>query len=772
MSVSDSGVPTITVSPSSGARERTNNSMKDDTRPKITVKSKHSLYHLIYSEVTHQRQDYDLSKLQKFNISLYIDIPTIDYYIDGLNDIKLSKFNKKFKLNKLKSSIWKSFTNNNPEFWRLLEETNHKVHCTLSVYSSGSLRYVGTIKFLLETLYNKLQPAVAKGKLSLSINVHVSDISLRWFKNFLDEELLDSKVINFCDTHTVPAAPKKLLSVSKENTMSLSDRKSITQSPFKEYFTKLNYKFTMPHTDKTTLDTIIIITNSTGIKALLTILSDKPLTNFIYQNSIDELYKNQLDTDSVKDETDTLKRESSSLLTFQNKLITSNKDKAVRIRSLSINRKSNKANIFKCVPQGNGHLSSPSVTDQTSNDPMVTISRTKDIYALVDYEDDIAEQRNDSLLTDGNKETGSRSNEAIDDADDEEEDEEEMDVDEDEEDTDEEDDHDEGISFYVPSLLSRSGSSADMRSLDKVSTNNSEGGVPNTQRKGRFRSLSLMDPALRQPFLQDGTIKHSAAATNNTMHQTQSFTNIYIHDGDFNDKVKNQQLQQQHRKKYSFNGAGVPTNTNNGLIPPEFYSRMSSPSTSANSSGTSLNNINSPLMSRTSSSSQLNLFSKNLINKSFEVVRHSNKSSSENIFSKLLVNKNNQKNSNLGTYDCLQFHGSDHSSRLRTLDFEDRMLGNVVEEEEEPETEVEDDLKDKHSSNGTITDLKLQLYDESGDAANGKIPSSLDLYGAKSSEEEQTKSQENVQVKKLQELDLYGDNDEDNGTTWFFGGNK
>lgn len=875
------------------SRYNHNTSFEDDHpvteylwKPKITVKCKHSLYHLTYSEIYNTSANTSnntsnnittknvnnelayhsgLKRIKDFNIMLFIDIPTIDYYNDELHDIKLSKFNKRFKLNKLKHSIWKSFTNNDPEFWHKLIQSHKLSHsaftCTLSIHSSGSLRYVETIKFLIESIYEMLK-SYTDDLINLIIKINVSNVSLKWFKIFLSKSLLS--IIQFNEISN---------QINNNN-------KSNIDSPFKEYFNKLNAKFSY-HKNKCisdTLETIIVITNSTGIKALLTILADKPLTNFIEQSSIDELYTNSLTKSNIdpssnsnkdnnsKDISESctnefsnsggpLRRESSSLLNFQNSLLTSNKDKSIRIRSLSINRRTNKF----LETQSTSKIPCKTQIISTHKEPFNVISRTKDILQLIDLEDKKQLEREQE--TDGDDEeeeekkhkdnshmlshfqknvnehavtfadtttdddfVDSDDDDNSDDDDDESASNEEEDGEE--EDEDDEDDNDEGISFYVPSLLSRSGSSSDFNSM-------SPSPIP---KKGRFRSLSLMDPAQRQPFNLDTmvtandnettnlyTTKSNTESTDSTNNsKTTSFTNIYIHDGNFND-THNHTNKTYKRKNISIfepnnndNNNILPVNTGNnnnnnnkGLIPPEFYSRISTPSPSKNNSGTSLNSnylvsydsphegTLSPPFHKTPLS-QLNLFEKNLVNKSFELNRDSNKSV-ENIFDRLINKKNEERNKHL---TLMNFNGhnnsnnaSPHHSILKALDEEDVMLGSMqrdqsdVDISQQPPSGIPYKI---HSNSADTSTANLLFHNDETDIdrnSHSTMTSSkgstltrmdLDLYDhdrdGNDEHETQLPKPKPTAFKRIASLDLYGSNDDDNDDSssnmWVLGRNR
>lgn len=850
-------------------------------KPKITVKCRHFLYHLTYSEIVNTNDHIsDLLNIKNFNILLYIDIPTIDYYLDELNDTKLSKFNKKFKLNKLKHSIWRSFTNNDPHFWyRLIHRHNSNadntqssvLNCNLSIKSSGSLRYVETIKFLIESFYDTLSPY--KDTIKLNINLNVSRISLKWFSIFLREPIL--KLIKFNE-------------ISDSAKISVNSN-AVIDPPFKEYFNKLNEKFSL-NKNKTqfsnTLETIVIITNSMGVKALLTILVDKPLTNFIDKRSIDELYIDSLsksNTGSLSTQVNNnttpccdctngpcgysnesptnfnnnninnsnkgtevtvggaLRRESSSLLNFQNTLLTSNKDKSVRIRSLSINRRANKLSephSYK-VPLKAQIIS-------THKEPFRTICRPKDILQLIDQEDiHQLEKESTNEIKLNNKKFAKNerlnSDQSITttttttDDDDEDDDlfvsgdefSEGVDTDEDYSEDEESDENDEGISFFVPSLLSRSGSSTDIHSLGPVSY----------PKKGRFRSLSLMGPVQRQPFSYDQPLSDVATQSNSSgvnaipKPKPNSFTNIYIHDGNFYDSYSPKQYKRKYNNIFNpnfvnihpNNGSTLPINPNlNGLIPPEFYTRLSTPSLSNHNSETSLNsgyssldyniNENSLTPASKTSTSQINIFEKNLINKSFELNRNSNRSV-ENVFDKLIHKKNEERNKHFTLMNFSEHEYIDDpinrnnsnenngNTLLRELEEEDQMLG--AGQEDDMTTDIPQKLPsdtpykihgspptsssnltlfnydNSHSKTvspiskqSTLTRLNLSLYNNedhlSEDKTNEPKDSDCDVLNSKESKP--------VAFKRIASLNLYGSEDEQNddysSNMWVLGSNR
>lgn len=724
--------------------------------PKVEVKSRHSLYIISYSDVppfTKSRSRSRLrsgegadglvaetaSKCREFCVALYIDIPTIDYYNDEMRDNKLSRFNKRFKLHLLRESIFKSFTNGNDGFWdQLMKNVNNKriKKCRVSISSSGSLRYVETVKFLIEACYDKLAGYVELNQLDLKFKLEVTPTSHKWFSTFLSKHILDRELVEFVELGT-----NSKISES-------------TTTPFKEYYGQLNAKFTADRQgkkDPKKIDSIVIITNSTGVKALLTILSDRPLTSYIVQESIDALHDNGLrkkegvlSTDSEDDTA--LKRDSSSLLSFQNSLLTSNKDKSVRIRSNSLNQRFNRVHAYQ-----NDELSVYKKSTRDSATPRSNLSNETKLYDSSDREDV------DELIE-------------IDDSEEEEEEEE------------NEDDDDDGLSFSVPSKLSRSGSP------DAFSVQSS--------RPTRFRSLSLMNPEKKGPFPLGATDDEASSIDGSKI------ANIYIHDGEFEetDSVASR------KNKRKMNKALVSRqNSSNGLIPPEFYSRISSPCTSASSSNSSLQNLNmapgtfskwlGPDSSVTAPPTSQNdtihpLFEKNLITKSFEERRNK---SSMNLFSTLMgatPDKNplalNFKSNKpippevqvMDEEDRLMsgYHnGNNNYSAEETSEDDNRSTSTVVPEKfgfaSSSDREIDKEHKfaseqPRMGSSLRNLNLNLKLYDDDDDditeVKRAPEPEVKDGGGTKSAK---------PKYKKAITLDLYGDEDLDNAGGWILGGN-
>ncbi|SCW04121.1 LAFE_0H06392g1_1 [Lachancea fermentati] len=658
--------------------------------PKVKVKRVESLFLITYSDIASEGV-VELHKYDAFNVCLYIDIPTIDYYNDELKHNRLSRLNRRFKVHKLRELIFSSITNYNEGFWACMRSRDARaksISFNFSVSSSGALRYVETIKYLIESCWEKLQECQA---LHVCFKLQVSPTSLIWFKTFLAKDMLAKEIVKF---------------------ELIGNYNMITSSTtlFKEYYTRLNDKFTKK-ARSTSLDSIIIITNSTGVKALLTILSDKPLTSYLSQESLEALHSNALrekpprllSVGSGDSEDDTpLQRDSSSLLSFQNSLITSNKDKSVKIRTPAL------------VTRGN--QVSGAVEDSTSG----TVS--------------VAAFQEDS---------------------------------EGEDEDDEADNDEDGLSFSVPSRLSRCGSEVDLKSRQ----------VEETSTTRRFRSLSLMDPALKAPFSQDVPSSSSRVPTSmetiedemcsptaNSLNKDR-YTNIYVHDGQFEGDTP-VPAKKPARKLLRSNSRN---NSSNGLIPPEFYSRISSPSTSNSSSNTSLNNINilpgtfSKLLDSTgeqSNGESHSLFEKNLINKSFEEAR---KQPPPNFFHTLI-----------GQQDMNRFALNFKSNKtipttVKLLDDEDRLMsgaGNysswTSDDDSKSNTESVTTLiaQDELSSSTSTTSkkLNLQIYDNPDDEV-------------KSTPETEESKPKSTYKKPKFTLDLYNDDDVESNGGWLLGGN-
>ncbi|CCD23581.1 Snd1p NDAI_0B05480 [Naumovozyma dairenensis CBS 421] len=962
-------------------------SFKHTYSPKVSVKAIDSLFLLNYSDIPppnssptslsinqHTSIPDDNFEILKdsniFNFFLYIDIPTIDYYNDELKHNKLSKFNKKFKLNRLKDHILNSFTNNNNKtFWDFLTryhktQEKEKLKVNVSILSSGSLRYVETIKYLIESIFINLLNSINLNILSLSFKISATPTTFKWFTTFLNKDLLNKKLISFDiinQLYSSSSSSSSSSSLSSPQQSSYNTTDSLTASPFKDYFTKLTYKFDKIHdsnssSDNNTIDSITIITNSTGVKALLTILADKPLINFISQESIKELHdiKNVSDSnDNSNNNQPSLKRESSSLLNFQDRLITSNKDKSVRIRSLSINRRTNKAHIFNTqIPtnnlNNNNRLASTVLTTQNNNhhhkhgspidthDSTLTTLPTMNINKLIDhrpasmsvshsrtpsfsssnathsllslpsanslmitpiaspkpcllqqhqhssstslinydntnihhhnhnhhhhhhhmhslnktrslasnnsfdesiieYDEDGIDSETGSIKDHMQRYTTNNSNreefnnqevvdeDEYDDYDDDDEEEEE----EEEENSDDED----GISFHAPSLLSRTSTiSEHISPPPPPDTQN------NTVKKNRFRSLSLMDPALKRPFVRNLNQNQNQNSTS-----TSNFANIYVHDGHFIDKNNTNTTTASTKRSRSNtlkNNANMNNSNNstngNGLIPPEFYSRISTPMSSRHSSNHSLENLNTPIRMTSPllanvipikveehksgnkfkesahdmhhSASSTSLFERSLINKSFEEIRKQEKS---NIFHKLIEEKNANKLLSTNNKIALNFN---------SLQDEDIIMSGYTSSQihlqnQSQHSDMDCSSKSSlstyispnsacHSGNGFETDTETITIkapqNESSSTTNSALSSSkiikkidsFDIYGDEYNNGAMFNQMSNSTVKnepaiknnapkqnykKAISIDLYGDDGEgtnpDNLGDWMLGGN-
>lgn len=683
--------------------------------PKVKVKRLDSLFLISYSDAS-ARSPATLLAVHDFRVSLYIDIPTIDYYNDQLRHNVISRINKKFKVHKLKEQIFASITNFDERTWDLILNNGYPqspVQFNFSVSSSGSLRYVETIKFLVESCWDKIKSS--SDRVHAVFKLQVSPTSLIWFKTFLNKDLFACAAVQF-------------EVIGNYNMISSST------TPFKEYYAKLNDKFTKK-TSSTDFDSIIVVTNSTGVKALLTILSDKPLTSYLSKDSLEALHSNALLKKPSKpiaaenadsDDETPLKRDSSSLLSFQNSLITSNKDKSVKVRTPFIgrvpyNRRADAKNTFQFA------------TDNPSTDED---SETQPLETLEPFDD--------------------------------------SDLDEEEDDEGDDDEDEDGLSFSVPSRLSRCGSETDCASQTPQEGSTSR----------RFRSLSLMDPALQAPFAQrsepsgsrvpssienfgDETCASTAKLLN------QGPTNIYVHDGQFGEGPAPGPIRRPRRMPRTKSANNVSI----GLIPPEFFSRISSPSSSNSSSNTSLTNLNilpgtfSKLLEPSGDGGDeesQSLFKRSLIDKSFKEVK---KQPSFHFGSNPLA-----------AHDLNRFALNFRPSKTipisaKVLDDEDRLMSgqsNFNEQTSDEEARSNADststlvrpgsLKSNSSANSPgLQNLKLQIY---GDNEN---PSGNE-NGAQEKGPEPAKPKPAYKKPKFT-LDLYNDDEVQSSGGWLLGGN-
>ncbi|AMD19035.1 HBR134Cp [Eremothecium sinecaudum] len=497
---------------------------------KVKVTALESLFLLSYMDPQPRPQ----SKLSGFNVYLYIDIPTIDFYNDEMTQGKVSRMNKRFKIQKVKKHLFASFTNFNRQLWNIFKESPSDSSRLFRVYihSSGSLRYVESIKYLIESCWSELYEV--RKQVQITFYVHVTPTTHKWFTTFLDKEIVDSDVVIF-----IPIKSYGEITAST--------------NPFKEYYSKLNDKFTKKN-DSSIMDSIVVVTNKTGVKALLTILCDRPLTSYLYQESLDALNNNALRSaksglvegtshdyiDSSEDDTP-LTRNSSSLLNFQGSLLTSNKDKSVKVITIPIPSKNRSSRSLTPLDNDGGD-SYRLVSSASLKDP-VCIARRQNI----DTEDFIADE--DDEFEDDDQEVDSSSDE-------------------------------DGLSFYAPMKLSGACTTEEC---------NTEGTVVDIHQRlsgRRFRSLSLIDPRCKpfahhaSPSMERIEDEISSQSINNEW-----YTNIHIQDGDFGEAItpsQGKRIRRSLRKEVS----------SHGLIPPSFFSRLSSPNSSSNSSQSSLFNLN------------------------------------------------------------------------------------------------------------------------------------------------------------------------------------
>ncbi|AAS54367.2 AGL124Cp [Eremothecium gossypii ATCC 10895] len=685
---------------------------------KVKVKAMGSLFLLSYMDPL----AFVDRRLDVFNIYLYIDIPTIDYYNDEMTQAKLFRLNRRFKIHKVKDQILGSFTDGKPDVWKrlLLEREKNEGSFKLYVCSSGSLRYVESIRFLIESCWNEVRAHT--DCIRIRFYVQVTPTSQKWFTTFLNKEILDADILEFLliDTYS-----------------SILSKSSI---PFKEYYAKLNEKFLRPP-DPFTLDSIVIVTNSTGVKALLTILSDRPLTSYLSQESLDSLNKTALQRNGKivsaaekhpeQDETP-LKRNSSSIIKFQNSLLTSNKDKAVRVRSLSLQRQSHRPQLIPMSCQSAAHVHAHSMSSGKTE-----LKHELTEIAPADWKHTAADER--ELEDDDDFDDDS--------------------------DMEYESSDDDGISFYVPNLLSRTATNEPDTGHDTTC----ESSDPPSRR--RFRSLSLMDPPSRAPFSQcmPPPLEHIEDEMCSPTVNNEWYTNIYVHDGHFGEHSATNQAKRPKRSLRQECSA-------NGLIPPEFYSRLSSPSSSNNSSNSSLQNLhllpgtfakllsihsNSSSEDKKASPSSSTLFDKRLVSKSFDEVR---RQPSIQLFQTLMngnglaLNFRANKPLPSPSYEgeCPTPRETEDSDANKTL------------QQSQPGSVATIFNSDKVSQ--TLNKFNLQIYNSD----NGTSLSQLavpDPVGSTSHFASPSKPSQPFRKPKFT-LDLYGDDDIANKGAWVLGANN
>ncbi|KAL6945209.1 hypothetical protein ACO0QE_002657 [Hanseniaspora vineae] len=488
-------------------------------------------------------------------IKMFIDLPTIDYYNDELAHNKIMKFNKKLKVHTLRDFILNEFQipelsmpANNLE----QENTTHdnlygpapvnggassdkKTFYDITIKSSGSLRYVGTIKYIIEECFTKLSSNRCR------FQIQVTQTSLKWFNTYLNKDILalSSKFIDY-----------KIIN----NNLTYSDGHSnVALTPFKEYYKELSRLFTSTAVPKTNTndswqaqsendswdECIIVVTNSTGIKALLTILSDRPLTNFLTQDSLNALSSDPSSNFNTspkyleRSATPPLAAGNVSLMPrFLNKLapvqavnsafaskknvttnfdsITSYKDKSVKVLSSENLTKLIKPRVsnFSTPPGGKtpliGHA--PKIDQKNEFKPTNAFEgEENEKHADYDNEENKInkEERQEEENDDEEVEVEEEEEEEV-----EEEEEEEEEDEEDEEDDDDEsysdnssnsDNEDSGLTLNVPTYSQR------------MSIFNF-----NPRTSGRARSISLMGPAQQAPFLTKAQLDNESENSKQT----------------------------------------------------------------------------------------------------------------------------------------------------------------------------------------------------------------------------------------------------------------
>ncbi|AET39253.1 Snd1p Ecym_4177 [Eremothecium cymbalariae DBVPG len=725
------------------------------SQSKVKVKALGRLFLLSYFDPVPE----DVGEIDEFKVYLYIDIPTIDYYDDEMTHGKISRMNRKFKIHKVREGILSSFMGYNDTIWTRLKHASmsKRINFSLCVCSGGSLRYVESIKYFIESCWSELYDY--RTQIQIKFHVQTTPTSQKWFNTFLDKDILASNAVEFTLIESYSVLTK-------------------TSIPFKQYYTKLSDKFTNPQ-NPAELTSIIVVTNNTGVRALLTILSDRPLTRYLHQQSLDALKNNAVRhksklfadsiiklTDSSEDET-SLSRTSSQLLYSQNSFISTEKFQT-RKRPSSLNKRRLSDKIALTVEHDSVNTSS-TMTSSSSLDGLAADAKNSSDHFRVlgkgnGYEDD------DDANGDGDGE--------CDDDDDDDDDENNNDCSDDDDDEFEDDDEQElgsssdedGISFYAPSKLSRSATNDNFIFISSANNNNKE-----MSSGRRFRSLSLMDPPSRAPFAaQHGPSvmgdEICSSTTNNEW-----YTNIYVHDGHF---VEPLVTPQRKRSKKSLKNVC----SSNGLIPPIFYSKLSSPSSSVSSSDSSLHDLKllpgtfSKLLNigipepnsgaDPTSNSSNTLFQKNLIHKSFEEVR---KQPSIQLF-QTLVGPNRFALNFQSNKPIIAESTSitDQSDSLTSGATDDSEASNTIHMSHQGSAGT---LLSGDKVNQTLNKYNLQIYDISRDATIQESGDKNSTVGDQmQSMSPDTTTGHNYKKPKFT-LDLYDDDNLTNGA-WVLGANN
>ena len=461
-------------------------------------------------------------------IKMFIDLPTIDYYNDELAHNKIMKFNKKLKVHTLRDFILSEFqipelklpsknvnqekTTRDDEYASLpakdRKSFDDKIFYDITIKSSGSLRYVGTIKYIIEECFSKLSENRCR------FHIQVTQTSLKWFNTYLNKDILglSSKFIEY--------------KVINNNLIYSDGHSDVALTPFKEYYKELSRLFTSKILPKTNTneswqtqsengtwdECIIVVTNNTGIKALLTILSDRPLTKFLTENSLNALSSDPNSEFGMSSKH--LERSSTPPLAagnvswvphFPNNFtpgqttksgtvtkrnvptnfdnITSYKDKSVKVLSSE--------NLAKLIKPRSSNLSTPLEKKVLLKNTRKKIHHTDEL----NLSDVLNAEQNDkdaNYNNDNNDNNNAHEDEEEEEKDQKTNDEEDGDEDEDDEDDDScsdnssssSDSDDSGLTLNVPTYSQR------MSLFDF-----------NPRTSGRARSISLMGPAQQAPFL-------------------------------------------------------------------------------------------------------------------------------------------------------------------------------------------------------------------------------------------------------------------------------
>ncbi|CCH62380.1 hypothetical protein TBLA_0H00910 [Henningerozyma blattae CBS 6284] len=226
---------------------------------------------------------------RKYNISLYFDIPIIDQYHHIINKDDANKqIGTVYTLETIKESVF----NNLADFRKKLAKSLFKYpniphYCSIKFFSSGSLGYVKTIKFIIENWITTFTKHLNNGHLNLNIHIFVNPSSKIWLKKYL--------IIDFQNNH--------FINISFEDVSFIESNNYEVIAPYRDYCASIrerinSYKENVKNEHKNfqsyyTYDLKLIITTKDVADAIPYILSrNHSLSSASYYNlfnAIDEM---------------------------------------------------------------------------------------------------------------------------------------------------------------------------------------------------------------------------------------------------------------------------------------------------------------------------------------------------------------------------------------------------------------------------------------------------------------------------------------------------